>query len=87
MVCIGTALNGCSAALPPGTKYCSHTLLATFWNGKWLIARWMWPPGSPFCRRRVNTMAMPVPETTPSCPRLDTARARFQFDTATPMPP
>jgi hypothetical protein len=28
-----------------------------------------------------------VPETTPNCPALETARASFQLETATPMPP
>ncbi len=43
--------------------------------------------GSPSCRRRASIVSMPVPDTTPNCPRRDTARASFQFEIATPMPP
>src|SRR5689334_17259534 len=51
------------------------------------MARRTWPPGSPSCRRRTSIVSIAVPETTPSCPRRETARARDQLETAMPMPP
>ena len=38
-------------------------------------------------RRRANTLSIAVPETTPSWPDLETARARFQSEMAIPIPP
>ena len=50
-------------------------------------ARRMCPSSSPQPSRRASTVAMPVPDTTPNCPRRLTARASFQSDTPTPIPP
>ena len=39
------------------------------------------------CRRRTKTLSMAVPETTPSWPAVETARASGQPETAMPIPP
>ena len=47
----------------------------------------MWPPGSPIWRRRARIASSAVPDTTPSCPCDDTARARRQSEMPAPIPP
>jgi hypothetical protein len=63
------------------------TSAPTSGQGKCSIARRMCPPASPSCRRRTIRESTQVPETTPSCPRSETALASTQLDTPTPMPP
>src|SRR5690349_21023391 len=47
----------------------------------------MWPPGSPAWRRRTRITSSAVPDTTPSWPSVETARASRQSETPAPMPP
>src|SRR5580765_7068338 len=47
----------------------------------------MWPPTSPSWSRRTSSASILVPETTPNCPRCDTARASGQPETPIPIPP
>src|SRR6185369_4865969 len=55
--------------------------------GNCAIARRTCPSASPSCSRRTSTVSMAVPETTPSWPCRDTARASVQLETPMPIPP
>ena len=55
--------------------------------GQCANARRRWPSGSPHCNRLARMASSAVPETTPNCPRRDTARASGQPDTPAPIPP
>ncbi len=86
-VYIGMVRNAAPRAFPPGTRYVSRTRSATSGAGKRSMARRRSPFGSPSCSRRTSTASSAVPDTTPSWPSTDTARASRQLDTAAPIPP
>ncbi len=56
-------------------------------TGNFASAPAMSPSGSPCCSRRVRMRSRPVPDTTPSWPADETARASLQSETPAPMPP